>query len=170
MVKEVFSLPRRGRSKLTRMVLGLFLLMGPAGLSAQYSERQEPRPILIPEDFSSAAEEAREPIAVQHYGIEAELLPQSNELKAKVQIRFQARENISSVEFELNNNLLPTNITDEKGQTLSARRIADSLNIEVSLKEPLSIDQTATITFEYEGKLADAQYSPVEGGQLAYIG
>ena len=152
------------------MVLGLFLLVGSAGLSAQYSERQESRPMLIPEDFSSAAEEAREPIAVQHYGIEAELLPQSHELKAKVQIRFQARENISSVEFELNNNLLPINITDEKGQTLSARRVADSLTIEVSLKEPLSKDQTATITFEYEGKLADAQYSPVEGVQLAYIG
>ncbi|MBI4458521.1 MAG: peptidase M1 [Acidobacteria bacterium] len=150
-------------------IAGAFFLAGTAGL-AQYSERQEARPLLTREDDSYAAEAAREPIAVEHYRIDAELIPQTHEIKAKAEIRFQAQETVSSARFELNNNLLPTNITDEKGQTLSARRIADSLTIDVSLREPLAKDKTATIVFEYQGILADAQFSPVEGVQLAYIG
>ncbi|OFV96856.1 MAG: hypothetical protein A3H94_02660, partial [Acidobacteria bacterium RIFCSPLOWO2_02_FULL_60_20] len=107
---------------------------------------------------------------VEHYVIDAELVPQSHEIRAKAQIRFQARENLSDVQLELNSNLFPTNITDGQGEVLSSRRIGDGETLEVSLRQRLAEDDTGVIVLEYEGALADAEHSPVEGVQLAYIG
>ncbi|OFV99911.1 MAG: hypothetical protein A3H28_10325 [Acidobacteria bacterium RIFCSPLOWO2_02_FULL_61_28] len=115
-------------------------------------------------------EATREPVTAQHYVIEADLEPATHELKAKVQARVQALETVSTVEFELNPNLFPTNVTGEDGRPLSVQRDSSGLKLRVSLGRPLPKDQTATISFELEGQLADAEHSPVEGVQLAYIG
>ena len=107
---------------------------------------------------------------MEHYGIDAEIFPATHELKAKALIRFQALENMSAVEFQLNRNLFPTNIADDEGQPLSAQRGSDGLSIQIQLGKPLAKGQTTSILVQFEGRLADAEYSPVEGVQLAYIG
>ena len=159
-----------GRTALRAVALCLLASAGTSGLEAQYVDREEARPRLAAEDYSAELETQRAPIAVQHYGIEAELLPQTHELKAKTQVRFQALAPVSTVEFELQPNLFPTNVTGEDGKALSAQRNSDGRKLRISLGRSLPKDQTTTITFELEGQLADAEHSPVEGVQLAYIG
>ncbi|MBI4480795.1 MAG: peptidase M1 [Acidobacteria bacterium] len=154
------------------IALGLLMAasLSPISLWSQYRESQEPQPRLVADDYSAALESQPEPLTVEHYVIDAELVPQSHEIRAKAQIRFQARENLSDVQLELNSNLFPTNITDGQGEVLSSRRIGDGETLEVSLRRRLAEDETGVIVMEYEGALADAEHSPVEGVQLAYIG
>ena len=147
----------------------LCLALPMAGL-AQYAESQQARPNLAVEDYSIAGAELREPFTVEHYVLEVDLSPQTHILKGKALIRFRALENLNSVDFELHNNLFPTNIADEEDNALMARRTSDRLRIQVNLGRSLSKGQTATISFEYEGPLADADYSPLEGVQLGYVG
>jgi hypothetical protein len=148
----------------------LVLALSPNALPAQYRESADPEPSFVADDYSVAMESQLEPVELQHYVIDADLLLESHEIKARAQIRFQARESLSSVRLELNSNLFPTNITDSEGEVLSSRRIGSGETLEVSLRQRLIKDETATIVLEYEGPLADADYSPVEGVQLAYIG
>ena len=156
------------RNLLRRASFGLLVLWWAVPGVAQYSERDEPRARLAVEDVG--VEEPRAPITVQHYVIEAALEPETHEIKSKVQIRLQALEPVSEVEFELNPNLFPTSVTGEDGNPLSAQRDAGGSRLRVSLGRSLQRDQTATISMELEGAFADAEYSPVEGVQLAYIG
>ena len=152
------------------MALGLALALFPVSLWSQYRESADREPLQVADDYSVAMESQPEPIEVQHYVIDAELLPASHEIRARAQIRFLAREALSAIQFELNSNLFPTNITDAEGEVLSSRRIGSGETLQVSLRQRLMQDETATIDMEYEGPLADADYSPVEGVQLAYIG
>jgi len=148
----------------------LMVCLLPVSLWSQYRESQTSSARLVADDYSTAMEAQLDPIAVTHYVIDAELLPATQEIKAKAQIRLKARETVSDVQLELNKNLFPTNITDSQGEVLSSRRLGNGEILEVSLRKPLAKDETATIVFEYEGPLADAEHSPVEGVQLAYIG
>ncbi|MBI3933208.1 MAG: peptidase M1 [Acidobacteria bacterium] len=152
------------------VALWLALSLSPVTLRAQYRESQESQPRLVADDYSAVLESQPDPIAVEHYVIDAELVPASHEIRARAEIHFQTRESRSEVELELNSNLYPTNITDGQGEVLSSRRIGDGETVEVRLRKPLVRDETGTIIFEYEGPLADAEHSPVEGVQLAYIG
>ena len=161
---------RSWRGRRDGLALCLALSLSPISLWSQYRESQESQPRLVADDYSAALESQPEPITVEHYVIDAELVPQSHEIRAKAQIRFQARENLSDVQLELNSNLFPTNITDGQGEALSSRRIGDGETLEVSLRQRLAEDDTGVIVLEYEGALADAEHSPVEGVQLAYIG
>lgn len=145
-------------------------LLAPLALRAQYSERQdEPQPQLTAEDFS-AEKERKEPIAIRKITIDAELIPRTHQLKAKARIQFQALRDTSTAQFELNENLFPTKIAAEDGRQLSAQRTPENLTVQVGLAKPLPKGQTATISLEYAGNLADAEHSPIEGVQLAYIG
>jgi hypothetical protein len=155
---------------LSRTGLWLLVCLAPLLAQAQYREDQQSQPRTVPEDFSADMEAQQEPIAVEHYVIEAELIPASHEIKAKAEVRFRARESVGSVTLELNQNLFPTNITDAAGKVLSSRRIGNGLQIEVTLDRAISKDQGGTIVIEYAGLLADAEHSPVENVQLAYIG
>jgi aminopeptidase N len=148
----------------------LALAMLPASLEAQYRESQTSNAHLVADDYSTTLEAQPDPISVQHYVIDAELLPATHELKAKARVQFQARESVNDVQFELNSNLFPTNITDGEGQVLSSRRLGDGESLEVSLRKQLAKGESGTVVLEYEGALADADHSPVEGVQLAYIG
>ncbi len=148
----------------------LAVCLSPPSLPAQYSESQESPPQTVPEDYSVTYEEQTDPIAIEHCIIDAELVPETHELKGKAQIRFRARQSVATVTLALNQNLYPTNITNAEGHVLSSRRTGAGLNLEVTLERPLSKDQTGAIVVEYEGVLQDAEHSPVEGVQLAYIG
>jgi tetratricopeptide (TPR) repeat protein len=152
------------------LALGLALALFPATLWPQYRESADQEPLLVADDYSVAMESQPEPIDVEHYVIDAELLPESHEIRARAQIRFHAREALSAVQFELNSNLYPTNITDAEGEVLSSRRMGTGDTLEISLRQRLLQDDTGTVVLEYEGPLESADYSPVEGVQLAYIG
>ncbi|MBI4465250.1 MAG: peptidase M1 [Acidobacteria bacterium] len=138
--------------------------------SAQYTDREEPRAQLVAEDYAADTLAQLPPIRIQHYVLEAELFPDAHEIKGKAQIRFEASEEVRTVELELNHNLFPTQLTNEQGETLSAQRTSSDLSVLVRLGQTVSTGQTYTLLFGFEGRLADAQFSPVEGVQLAYIG
>jgi aminopeptidase N len=152
------------------VVAGLLALL-PAAAPAQYREDPDTqsKPLLA-EDYSDDLVVQKEPVEVQHYVLDAELKPASHELQARAQIRIIARQSVTRVSFELNGNLFPKRITDDQGRELSSRRVGDGLKLDVTLPRALSKDQTTTINIEYEGALVDAENSPVEGVQLAYIG
>ena len=157
-----------GRIWLRAAALGLAALVWAAPGQAQYSERDASRPLLTADDFT--IEERREPVAVEHYDIEADLDLETHEIKSKVEMRLKALETVSDVTFELNENLFPTSVTSDDGNALSAQRNSSGLGLRVSLGRSLRRDETFTITMELEGPLADAEYSPVPGVELAYIG
>lgn len=159
-----------GKAILKMLALALLVSLFSTGVPAQYSEQEDARPQLVADDYLPDYQEFQEPVTVQHYVIEAELSPETHQIQAKAQIRLQAMEDVYSLSFELNNNLYPTNIENEQGDALSAQRSSDNLTLIVSLRQPLSKDQTATITFEYEGVFENADYSPAEGIRLAYVG
>ena len=147
----------------------LITLVFPLAARAQYSEREEAPARLTAADFSEVPER-REPIAVQHYVLDVDITPDTHQLKGKAQVRFQALENLNTVEFELNNNFFPTKITDENGNELSAQRGSDGLTLRITLGRMIQKGQNSSITLGYEGILANEEHSPVEGIQLGYVG
>ena len=148
--------------------LGLLALLLAAPGKAQYSENDESRPLPAVDDYTIG--DYREPVAVQHYDIEADLDLETHEIRSTVQVRLQALETVSDITFELNENLFPTSVASEDGNFLSAQRNSSGLGLRVSLGRSLRRNETITITMELEGQLADAEYSPVPGVELAYIG
>lgn len=157
-----------------RLLLGLLLLCSPMFVvhgHAQYREDPDTQSgAMLAEDYSDDLVAQQEPVEVQHYLIDAELKPATHEIVAKAQIRIIARQSSNRVIFELNGNLFPKRILDDQGKDLSSRRVGDGLKLEVTLPRALNKDQTTTLTIEYEGALLDAENSPVDGVQLAYIG
>ncbi len=117
---------------------------------------------------SAAAEKAR--LRVDDYQIEAELQPKTHRLIAHARIKFTALEDISIATFELHNALRPTRITDAEGHALSAERISQDNAIRIALPNGLAKDASTSIDINYEGSLANADDSPVQGLKLAYIG
>ena len=148
------------------LALLAFLLAAPG--KAQYSEQEDSRPLLTADDFTIAVR--REPVAVEHYDIEADLDLTFHEIRSKVEMRLRALETVSDITFELNENLFPTSVSSADGSFLSAQRDSSGLGLRVSLGRSLRRDETITISMELEGLFADAEYSPVPGVELAYIG
>jgi len=109
-------------------------------------------------------------IRVDHYAIDAELIPQSHRLTATAKVRFTALDDITSAVFELHNALRPSKVLDEKGKPLSIERNASDSTVRVLLPNGMAKNDSATLTFEYEGTIESADDSPVEGLKLASIG
>ena len=117
---------------------------------------------------AAAAERPR--LRVDDYQIQAELQPRTHRLTAHARVKFTALEDISVASFELHNALRPTKITDSEGHTLSAERITQDNAIRIALPNGLSKDASTTLDIDYEGSLASADDSPVQGLKLAYVG
>ncbi len=115
-----------------------------------------------------AAEKPR--IRVDDYEINAELFPTTHKLTAHAVVRFTALDDISVAVFELHNGLRPTRVVDAAGHTLSAERVTQDSSVRIALPGGLSKNVSTSLTFDYEGVLASADDSPVEGLKLAYIG
>jgi aminopeptidase N len=113
-----------------------------------------------------AAERPR--IQVDDYQINVELLPARHHLVAKAQVRFTALDDVSSASFELHNSL-KAKAFDVAGKPLPTERILQENAVRVSLPELLPKGKQSQVNFEYEGDLATADESPVEGLKLAYI-
>ncbi|HEX5434942.1 MAG TPA: M1 family aminopeptidase, partial [Candidatus Angelobacter sp.] len=72
--------------------------------------------------------------------------------------------------FELHNDLRVTKVLDGNGKPLSPERITQDNAVRLTFPNGLTKDATDTLTFDYEGTLANADDSPVQGLKLAYIG
>src|SRR5579859_1376591 len=121
--------------------------------------------LLLP---AAAAEKPR--VKALDYVIDAEIAPKTHQLTGHAKIKFTVLDDTNFASFELNNGLRPTRITDENGKALTAERISQDNVIRVAFPSGLAKGATGTITFDYEGKLANVDDSPVEGLKLAYIG
>jgi hypothetical protein len=115
-----------------------------------------------------AAERAR--VKAEDYVIDAEIVPKTHRLIARAKVKITALDDTNFGTFELHNGLRPTRVLDANGKPLSAERISAESALRVNFPAGLSKGATTTLTFEYEGALATADDSPVEGLKLAYIG
>ncbi len=109
-------------------------------------------------------------IRVDDYEINAELFPTTHKLTAHAVIRFTALDDINVAVFELHNGLRPTRVVDAAGHALSVERVTQDSSVRIALPGGLSKNVSTSLTFDYEGVLASADDSPVEGLKLAYIG
>jgi len=109
-------------------------------------------------------------IKAEDYVIDAEITPKTHRLTARARVKFTALDDTNFGTFELNNALRPTRILDSTGRTLSGERISTENAVRISFPNGLTKGSSNVITFEYEGTLANADDSPVEGLKLAYIG
>src|SRR6185312_7874993 len=108
-------------------------------------------------------------LKVEDYQIDAEILPKSHHLTAPAKVKFTALEDVNFASFELHNALHPSKVIDANGKTLSAERVTQDNAVRVTFPATLNKGTTTTLTFDYEGSLANADDSPVEGLKLAYI-
>ncbi|HMC31858.1 MAG TPA: M1 family aminopeptidase [Candidatus Angelobacter sp.] len=115
-----------------------------------------------------AADRSR--VKAEDYVIDAEIVPKTHHLSARAKVKFVALDDTNFASFELNNGLRITKVLDGNGRTLSAERITQDNAVRVSFPTTLAKGTSATLTFDYEGSLASADDSPVEGLKLAYIG
>ena len=111
-----------------------------------------------------AAEKPR--VQVDSYAINADLNPKTHHLLAAARLQFTALDDINSASFELNNNLRPR-VLDEAGKPLPIERISQENLVRVNFPKSIAKGETDTITFEYDGELANADQSPVDGLKLA---
>jgi len=114
------------------------------------------------------AEKAR--LRVDDYQIDATLDPHLHQINAQAKVKFTALQDLTVAVFELHNDLRVTKVTDDKNQPLTAERVTQDSTVRVPLPAGLSKDSSTTLTFEYEGRLENADNSPVPGLSLAYIG
>src|SRR5256714_6478729 len=109
-------------------------------------------------------------LRVDDYVINADLTPSKHHIRAVAQVKFTALDDISAAVFELHNGLRVISVAAASGAKLPVERFSQENAVRVSLPDTLSKDSSSTLTFTYEGNLASADDSPVEGLKLAYIG
>ena len=114
------------------------------------------------------AQKAR--IRAEDYQINAEIVPKTHHLTAQAKVKFQVLEDTNFASFELHNGLRVTKVLDGNGKPLTPERITQDNAVRVTFPNGLTKGSTDTLTFDYEGALATADDSPVEGLKLAYIG
>src|SRR5215813_9068542 len=114
------------------------------------------------------AEKSR--VKATDYVIDAEISPKTHRLVARAKVTFTAIEDTNFATFELHNALRVSKVLDGNGKALSSERISQDNSVRVSFPGMVNKGATGTLTFDYEGPLASADDSPVEGLKLAYIG
>jgi hypothetical protein len=117
---------------------------------------------------SLAADRPR--VKAEDYVIDAEIAPKTHHLTARAKVKFVALEDTNFASFDLNNGLRVTKVLDANGRSLTPERITQDSAVRVSFPATLTKGASTTLTFDYEGTLANADDSPVEGLKLAYIG
>src|SRR5260221_10848783 len=115
-----------------------------------------------------AADRSR--VKAEDYVIDAEIVPRTHRLTARAKVKFMALEDVNFASFDLHNGLRVTKVLDEKGKPLTAERVTQDNTVRISFPATMAKGSSTTLTFDYEGALANADDSPVEGLKLAYIG
>jgi aminopeptidase N len=108
-------------------------------------------------------------VKAEDYTIDAEIVPKTHRLIARARVKFTALDDINFASFELHNGLHTTKILDSNGRPLTGERVTQDNAIRVTFPSALAKGASSTLTFEYEGSLASADDSPVEGLKLASI-
>lgn len=111
----------------------------------------------------------RPQINVTAYNISADLMPKTSGLTAIAIVTFTALDDLQTIQFELNNGLTLTKVTDAKHVVQPSERLATSSSVSFNLTTPLAKGSVNTWVFEYTGKLVGADTSPVEGIKLAAV-
>ena len=109
-------------------------------------------------------------VKAEDYVIDAEIVPKTHHLTARAKVKFTALEDVNFASFDLHNGLRVTKVLDEKGKPLTAERVTQENAVRISFPTTMAKGSSTTLTFDYEGALANADDSPVEGLKLAYIG
>jgi len=120
--------------------------------------------------FLPAMAADRSRIKAEDYVIDAEIVPKTHRLIARVRVKFTALEDINFASFELHNALRVSKATDASGHSFSPERVSQDNTVRVAFPATMAKGTTSTLTFDYEGALANADDSPVDGLKLAYIG
>ncbi len=91
------------------------------------------------------AEKSR--VKAEDYVIDAEIVPKTHHLIARVLVKFTALEDVNFASFELNNALHITKVLDSNGRPLNAERITADNIVRVSFPTPLAKGSTSSLTF-----------------------
>jgi aminopeptidase N len=113
-----------------------------------------------------------ETIDIQNYKIFAELLPESNSLRAQAAVTFKALKQTQSAVFEMNGSLVISKVKAPDGRT-ELQFIQDRVNennVKINLGQLYQPGSQLTLTFEYEGPLATPEGGPIPDTRLAYVG
>jgi tetratricopeptide (TPR) repeat protein len=109
-------------------------------------------------------------LQVLSYAIAAELDPTGHKITAQAQLTCNAISDQNIAVFELHNDLRPTSIVDNRGNTLTAERSTQDSTLRIALPYTWSAGTQDVFTFKYDGILNSAEDSPVDGLSLAHIG
>lgn len=108
-------------------------------------------------------------VDVEHYDIDATVDLASQTLRAKVKMRLNPIDDrVSSAQFDFNDALRVTSVTDDAGNSLGFSRTEE---FDYRLQFPQSLDKgkPVNITFQYEGRFDNREESPVYGIRFAAI-
>lgn len=118
------------------------------------------------------AQAGGETIDILNYKIFAELLPESNSLRAQTAVTFKALKQTQSAVFEMNGSLVISKVKAPDGRT-ELQFIQDRVNensVKINLGQLYQAGSQLTLTFEYEGPLATPEGGPIPDTRLAYVG
>jgi hypothetical protein len=148
---------------LTRTLVTAFLL---AALAAQSAHAQA----VPPPPGAQAAATRTVLFRAVTYDVRAGLDPDRQMLAAVATVTFEAVQAARVVEAELNANLRIKQILGSAGAAMPFERIPLSPKVTIPLATPLATGERITLTFEYEGPLADTEVVLAGGTRHAYIG
>ena len=107
-----------------------------------------------------AQENAPPLMDVQHYEIQAQVVPEESLLKGQATIRFTVLEDTLSLPFELNNRLSLLEVIDEENVQLSSLfDDFDSSRLRVRGSKSFAKGTEKTLTFDFEGVIEGQQYA-----------
>ncbi len=116
-----------------------------------------------------AQQDKRGRIDVEHYDIDAEIVPATQTLSAKVKMRFvPVDDRLSFIQLDFNDAMRVSGITDETGAQLNLAKVSD-FNYRVQFAQPLVKGKAVTLTFNYQGQFDGREESPVYGIRFGAI-
>lgn len=121
---------------------------------------------------NALAQAGGETIDILNYKIFAEMLPETNSLRAQAAVTFKALKQTQSAVFEMNGSLIISKIKAPDGKT-ELQFIQDRVNentVKINLGQLYQAGSQLTLTFDYEGPLATPEGGPIPDTRLAYIG
>jgi aminopeptidase N len=105
------------------------------------------------------------------YRIDAQIIPDTNTLKATSTVVFQLVKPAQSAVFELNGSLKVSAVRSWDNKPLQyLQDTLDLYTVKVDLGQTTPANQQQMITFEYSGELTSAEGGPLPDKRLAYVG
>ncbi len=119
---------------------------------------------------AAAPSGSRQTFRAAHYDVEVRLEPASQALVGRARVELLAEEPSRFLEVELNPNLTIQRVTGSANQVLSFNRDAERPQVvRVLLSEPAVAAQRITLTFEYAGPVAAADFRTQHTPPLAAV-